>query len=66
MTFVTDFLNGEFSNQLNAGQIFQAFHIICQLLIRDVITFQQSQKIQVFEFRQQVFSVELVVIQVMS
>ena len=65
MTFVFDLIVNQLHHQLYAGHRFYASHQVHELFIRHDVAFQQPEKIQVFEFREQVFSVKLVIIKKM-
>ena len=65
VAFVSDFFLCQLSDELNSRNITRDAHQVKDQLIADYVSLQQPQKIQVSEFRQQVFPVELIVVDIM-
>src|SRR5579863_1523935 len=65
MSLVLNFGLTKFHDQLDAGHRTDQIHQVRDLLIGYGIAFLQPEKIEVFEFRQEVFPVELIVVKKM-
>jgi hypothetical protein len=62
MPFVFDLFLHEFHNELYAGHGADRDQEVLEFFVPDHIPFQQPEKIQMFEFGQEVFAVELIVV----
>jgi len=62
MPFVPDLVMRQFHDQLYARHCPDTTHEVLELFIPYHISFQQPEKVQMFEFREQVFPVKLIVV----
>ena len=65
MSLVFDLVVNQLHHQLDARYRLYATDQLCELFIRHDVTFQQPEKVEVFELRQQVLPIELIIIKKM-